>query len=207
MIVCQKYFASVELAQTAFVLLLLKLVIERHNRTLFESILLCCLLLHSETNVISILVLLCYLHALKPVLCAMPDNTASVIIWLVAKSSFFYLGNSNGLATINVGAGYTGLTGYSPVIVTVLLAVHTYSGPLIVYSYCLTYWDKGLLLRTYFWSTWSSLLVFSLLCVLMRYHIFVWTVFSPKLLYFGMELVVFSVFITMYSLYETYVSR
>ena len=117
------------------------------------------------------------------------------MISLVARASFFYLGNSNSLSTIDVTAGYTGLTGYSSLPVVVLLAVHTFSGPLLTYAFFTERREDTVLAETaFFASTWLDLVVFSALCILMRFHLFVWTVFSPKLLYFGMELIVFNCF-------------
>jgi len=39
-------------------------------------------------------------------------------------------GNSNSLATIDIGAGYVGLSNYHPVIIGILMFVSTYSGPI-----------------------------------------------------------------------------
>ena len=213
LIIIQKQSDSTGLAKCIYLLLLLKFLLNRSKQSLFESLLYLCCLLHDETDAVIILLLVVLLNLTGSLIAC---NTTScsplihtVIICLLAKSSFFYLGNSNSLATINVGAGYTGLTDYNPTAVQILLACHTFTGPILTFAFFLQdhYQSPpllqlpagqpllaGHLLRGYLLTTWADITVFSLLCVQLRYHIFVWTVFSPKLCYFGMELVVFNAF-------------
>ena len=204
-IILQKYYVSVELAQIVYLALLIKIVVQRRQSTLFYEtvILLCCLLLE-ETNVICLFVLLCYLNVVKPVLMHVQPATALVMAIFIIKSSFFYFGNSNSLSTINVGAGYMGLTAYSPGLVIVQLAVHTYAGPCVSLAYLLQHLEKDALKDAYFFSTWSDIVVFAILCILLRFHIFVWTVFAPKLLYFGMELIIFNAFFALSGMFSIF---
>ena len=91
-------------------------------------------------------------QGLLPVLCLLaPPQSAPVFsFWLLAEaalarsgadsglvvrgfayavlgsSGHFLLGNSNSIATIDVGAGYTGLTFYHPVLVSALILVNAY---------------------------------------------------------------------------------
>jgi ethanolaminephosphotransferase len=134
---------------------------------------------------------------------------------VTAKAAFFYLGNSNSLATINVGAGYIGVGTYWPAIVTALLAVHTYTGPLLVYAHYAAYNGyrghrrdapgeaAAALVETYFYLAAGQLAVMSVLCTVLRFHLFVWTVFSPKLLYLGMELIVTTTFLVVYTFLDS----
>jgi ethanolaminephosphotransferase len=183
-IIVQKSTQSVILAQLLYLLIFIKLVSNRKD-SLFESSVFLCCVLHSETNVI---VTVCSILMLRIL-----DSQNPVIYYILGKCLHFYLGNSNSLASIQVGAGYTGLSEYRAVPVILLLAVHTYSGIIITYSYAL---QKGYrsVLTCHFYCNLCDMLLFCILSVMMRYHIFVWSVFSPKLLYFGMELVVFIAF-------------
>ncbi|XP_069126866.1 GPI ethanolamine phosphate transferase 2-like [Argopecten irradians] len=52
-------------------------------------------------------------------------------LWM-GMAAFFYQGNSNSISTVDVSAGYTGLTDYQPVLVGCLIALSTYSGPVIL---------------------------------------------------------------------------
>ena len=205
MIVCQKYLSLVSVAQAVYCLVALKFCIERSRDTLFESIILICFLLHNEANVICIFLQVCILKLLSFSKISCDNETRAVIFCIVAKCSFFYLGNSNALSTIDVGAGYMGLTQYYAGAVIVLMAVHTYAGPLITFAYALQTIRRDLLLKVYFTQIWLDLLVFCVLCIGLRYHIFVWTVFSPKLLYFGMELIVMISFLIIYHLYFLFI--
>ena len=201
-IILQKYYGLPQLVQSVYLLLFIKLVTQRHVKTSFsESVIFLCYLLLCETDVICLFVLFCYLQVLKPIMMQMTPKTASIVGIIVVKSSFFYLGNSNALSTINVGAGYMGLSAYRPALVILQLAVHTYAGPCVTLAYFLNQQKKENLLEAYIFSTWLDLVVFAILCLVFRYHIFVWTVFSPKLLYFGMELVVINLFIALFNIY------
>ena len=205
LIVCVKCMNSVPIAQAVYCLVALKLGLERSKGTLFESILFISFLLHNESNVICIFLQIIVLHMLfKHVECN--SETNAVMLCIFSKCTFFHLGNSNALSTIDVGAGYMGLSEYNALTVVVLLALHTFSGPLITFAYCLQRGTKDVLLKIYFYQTWLDLLVFCVLCTGLRYHIFVWTVFSPKLLYFGMELVVMLSLLIINNLYFAYIS-
>jgi ethanolaminephosphotransferase len=140
----------------------------------------------------------------------MSDNslwsTVLTFIWL-GKSSWFSLANSNSLATIDISGAYTGLASYNEAVVAVLTFVIGYSGPIYFFVACVVcliqrqrticvlekhpertflrrvVWDLlrvptiELLLRS------LSLLVFNIIITAMRYHLFIWTVFSPKYFY------------------------
>ena len=75
------------------------------------------------------------------------------------------------------------------------MALHTYSGPLIVLLSSSAPFLP--LLRLLPLTLGLELTVFSLLASLLRHHLFVWTVFSPKLLYLGMQLVMLTLLATL----------
>ncbi|XP_064605892.1 GPI ethanolamine phosphate transferase 2-like [Liolophura sinensis] len=57
-------------------------------------------------------------------------STPAQTVWYfwMGQAAFFYQGNSNSISTIDVSAGYIGLTDYQPVLITILLTVSTYAG-------------------------------------------------------------------------------
>lgn len=110
-------------------------------------------------------------------------------LW-IGKLFFFYQGNSNSLASIDLNAGYVGLNTFNFIAVGLLLTLNTFSGPILSFT-TFTEWNQQsphstdtkyirplILLLIAFPFT---LYVFIIL--LMRHHIFIWSVFSPKLLY------------------------
>ena len=108
-------------------------------------------------------------------------------------SSFFALGGSNAISSIDLSNGYNGIGGYNVAAVGFLTFVSNWAGPL--------WWTSAmnlLLLQQYRAErrsilachltllttfTAASLLFVMLACTMLRTHLFIWTVFSPKYLY------------------------
>ncbi|VVD06048.1 unnamed protein product [Leptidea sinapis] len=117
-----------------------------------------------------------------------------VHVW-IGYVFFFYQGNSNSLASVDLGSGYVGLAEYSPVPVAARMGLHAYAGPALAGAAIFCYvaevsytWQKYLqavwrvtnilaLQRVY------QLVMYCLIAIIFRHHLFVWSVFSPKLLY------------------------
>lgn len=105
---------------------------------------------------------------------------------------YFYQGNSNSLASIDVAAGYVGLRSYMPFVTGVYLIVNTYSAPVLAY-FLLVYYRQ--LNQTYcanvvartsrIYIAWRllTITIYMIIVTSQRHHLFVWSVFSPKLLY------------------------
>lgn len=129
---------------------------------------------------------------------------------------FLLQGNSNSLATIDLNAGYIGLETYHPVLVGFFLTLNTFSGPIlssllalchIFEQFCST--DQLTteqftklhatisvnLLRVQSVLLGLPLTIYLVVATLFRNHLFVWTVFSPKLIY---ELYSFALFVVMW---------
>uniref|UniRef100_A0A1B6DRI5 GPI ethanolamine phosphate transferase 2 C-terminal domain-containing protein n=1 Tax=Clastoptera arizonana TaxID=38151 RepID=A0A1B6DRI5_9HEMI len=116
---------------------------------------------------------------------------------------FFYQGNSNSLSTIDVAAGYAGLADYNFWYVGILLYMHTYCGPILAYLLNL----QGVIsLRFQNIDVTTSLgvlilqhilhiVVYLIFVLLQRYHLFVWSVFSPKLLYLSSQTLLYTLLI------------
>lgn len=124
--------------------------------------------------------------------------------------SFFSLGNTNLLATVDLSNSYNGLESYNIYIVALLTFFSTFAGPIFwslfslqIFEKVFSAFKKKSYVKTYvsftfdkyslieqkiqanlFFYCLSALFLF-LTCFSLRYHLFIWTVFSPKLLYFG----------------------
>ncbi|XP_055624247.1 GPI ethanolamine phosphate transferase 2 [Toxorhynchites rutilus septentrionalis] len=124
-------------------------------------------------------------------------------IWL-GKMFYFYQGNSNNLATVDLNAGYVGLDSFDFVRVGMLLTLNTFNGQILSYLMLIYHLTKGCqnepkskgsklehnqthilqsLLKWLNVQVIVPLIFYIVIATLMRNHIFVWTVFSPKIIY------------------------
>lgn len=156
-------------------------------------------ILHSPQNTPMFALVIVLERSLNSFLCVIETAVpmrAAFYFWF-GMGSHFYQGNSNSLSTISIAAGYVGVNRYSPVVVGLLMFCHTYSG--MIY-WLLMLWRRfaehakgmqsspsvqaklavcGLLVTLKFLTTAWYLVIM----VVQRYHIFVQSVFSPKLVY------------------------
>ncbi|XP_053213454.1 GPI ethanolamine phosphate transferase 2-like [Panonychus citri] len=131
------------------------------------------------------------------------NNDFSNIVYFISTYLTFAMtfhygqGNSNDISTIEVAAGYIGLDDYMPMFTGILIASHTYSQLtlwLLMMFVRLTEIKSSLIsVRTtkVINGTFSFLLTlqfttvgyFMIVALILRNHLFIWTVISPKLLY------------------------
>ncbi|CDO95282.1 unnamed protein product [Kluyveromyces dobzhanskii CBS 2104] len=118
-------------------------------------------------------------------------NISPILSLCLQNLTFFQFGGTNSIATINLTNAYTGVSSdYNIYVVGVLMFVSNFAPSI--------YWalasipqsatQKSLRLQHYY-ITGTCLLI---ACIALRYHLFVWSVFSPKLCYY-----------TTWSLYNT----
>jgi ethanolaminephosphotransferase len=112
---------------------------------------------------------------------------------LLQYTSFFALGGSNAISSIDLSSAYNGVSGYNVVAVGILTFIGNWTGPIFWASatnlMLLELPKKGqkhilqnhVALLTAFAT--SSLFFVMAACTLLRAHLFIWTVFSPKYLY------------------------
>ena len=112
---------------------------------------------------------------------------------LLQYTSFFAFGGSNAISSVDLSSAYNGVSGYNVVAVGILTFVSNWTGPIFWTSatnlMLLNLRKKGerglfkkhLSLLTVFVT--SSLLFVMAACTMLRTHLFIWTVFSPKYLY------------------------
>ena len=115
---------------------------------------------------------------------------ASVLLQL---SSFFVLGGSNSISSIDLSNAYNGINDYGIAAVGVLIFAGNWAGP-VWWMFASTSlmlgherqrqkcdFNRHLWLMTALAA--GAALAVMLACTLLRAHLFIWTVFSPKYLY------------------------
>lgn len=113
---------------------------------------------------------------------------------LLQHASFFAFGGSNAISSVDLSSAYNGVSGYNVLAVGILTFVSNWTGPilwtsatnLMLLKLKKKEGEKDLLVRhlsvlTVF--TTSGLLFVMAACTMLRTHLFIWTVFSPKYLY------------------------
>ncbi|XP_064901667.1 GPI ethanolamine phosphate transferase 2 isoform X1 [Columba livia] len=130
----------------------------------------------------------------KPLNC---DATQITIMHYWFGQAFFYFqGNSNGLATVDVTAGFVGLESYVEIPAVFLTAFATYAGPLLWAIHLLCYLSSedsrnsvAVSHGSFCYALMRSIpvAIYIVLVTGLRYHLFIWSVFSPKLLYEGVH--------------------
>ncbi|KAL8694506.1 MAG: hypothetical protein Q9218_000836 [Villophora microphyllina] len=116
----------------------------------------------------------------------------SITSIILQYTSFFALGGSNAISTIDLSNGYNGVAGYNVTVVGVLTFCSNWAGPIwwtLAPTLILLRGRQGKLLfsghfhvLSTFFVAYATLFVM-LACTVLRTHLFVWTVFSPKYLY------------------------
>jgi len=124
-------------------------------------------------------------------------------LWM-GHAMYFSLGNSNSLASVDISAGYVGLEDFVPSLMLILTYFSTYCGPFLwmfsgVLSVVRNAEDVSRLQKSLLQACYVIILCqVSVLCVYctlvfsQRYHLFVWSVFSPKLLYESTKTLLFT---------------
>ncbi|KRX88924.1 GPI ethanolamine phosphate transferase 2 [Trichinella pseudospiralis] len=99
-------------------------------------------------------------------------------------------GNSNSLSTLNMSAAFTGVNGYSLIVNGILLTLHTFLGPITVWSLYYRAQNKQQRMHTLPLIVWLHvvpLLFYMIVITWLRHHLFIWSVFAPKLFYLAAE--------------------
>lgn len=114
---------------------------------------------------------------------------------LLSHLSFFAMGGTNAISSIDLSSAYNGISDFSPVPVGLLTFVSNWAGA-IYWTFAVTtllvrkrkaggdgggVWLQYVACLTVFVA--ASVLGVMAACTVLRTHLFVWTVFSPKYLY------------------------
>jgi ethanolaminephosphotransferase len=103
---------------------------------------------------------------------------------ILQEISFFALGNSNSLSSIDLSNAYNGIGDYNLFAVGFLTFFSNWAGP-IWWAVAANKRGKGYEVTRNFMALFFSIALTSLMlaCTVLRSHLFIWTVFSPKLLF------------------------
>ncbi|XP_068928819.1 GPI ethanolamine phosphate transferase 2 isoform X1 [Petaurus breviceps papuanus] len=121
----------------------------------------------------------------------------TVMHYWFGQAFFYFQGNSNNIATVDISAGFVGLDYYIEVPAMFLTAFATYVGPILWAIHLLSFLSSENNSRSsamshacFCYAVICSIPVsaYIILVTTLRYHLFIWSVFSPKLLYEGMHL-------------------
>lgn len=127
------------------------------------------------------------------------------VLYYIGMAGHFALGNSNSLATVDVAGAFIGISNYSALLSGILMFIITYASPTLLLLSMVMYIsiknqdiapssqnvDSGYVLKRTLGLpclvplTINSILLiaYTIVLILMRNHLFVWSVFSPKYLY------------------------
>ncbi|VVC29976.1 Hypothetical protein CINCED_3A001194 [Cinara cedri] len=108
--------------------------------------------------------------------------TMTILHYWLSLMFFFYQGNSNSVGTLDIVPGYIGQTSYDPLVAGIHILTHTFGFPMLVYLF-LVLDQKFSGLQKLFTLTVTQSCVYNIVILLFRNHLFIWSVFSPKLLY------------------------
>ncbi|XP_069781979.1 GPI ethanolamine phosphate transferase 2 isoform X6 [Narcine bancroftii] len=123
----------------------------------------------------------------------------TIIYYWFGQASFYFQGNSNSIATVDISAGFVGFEDYVELPAIFLTIFSTYVGPLLwaVHLTCYMSSERSRYSSAVGHSCYCFILlraipasVYIILITSLRYHLFIWSVFSPKLLYEGMHTLV-----------------
>ncbi|XP_027692473.1 GPI ethanolamine phosphate transferase 2-like isoform X1 [Vombatus ursinus] len=121
----------------------------------------------------------------------------TIMHYWFGQAFFYFQGNSNNIATVDISAGFVGLDHYIEVPAMFLTAFATYVGPILWAIHLLSFLSSENNSRSSAMS--HACFCYAVICSIpvsayiilvtsLRYHLFIWSVFSPKLLYEGMHL-------------------
>ncbi|TVU28907.1 hypothetical protein EJB05_20445 [Eragrostis curvula] len=167
------------------------------------------LLLQQPINAIPLFLI--FLQAISSIVHFSLDKTLHkqwvevVAMVFLGMAGHFGLGNTNTLASIDVAGAFIGVSSYSTVLSGILMFIITYGSPLLLYLSMVVYisvkgggnisapqqlnWscilDKMITLPCLLPLVINSVALtsYTIVLLLMRNHLFVWSVFSPKYLY------------------------
>ncbi|XP_054648019.1 GPI ethanolamine phosphate transferase 2 isoform X2 [Dunckerocampus dactyliophorus] len=123
----------------------------------------------------------------------------TIMHYWFGQAFFYFQGNSNNITTVDVSVGLVGLDRYVEAPAIFLTALSTYAGPLLWACHLICYLSSekdrspaavghGCYCLALLRSVPAAAYIF--LITVMRNHTFIWTVFSPKLLYEAMHLLI-----------------
>ncbi|XP_060044385.1 GPI ethanolamine phosphate transferase 2 isoform X4 [Erinaceus europaeus] len=122
----------------------------------------------------------------------------TVMHYWFGQAFFYFQGNSNSISTVDVSVGFVGLDSYMEIPAVLLTAFATYAGPVLWAIHLVNFLSSetcrgpAMSHACFCYALVCSfpVSVYIILVTSLRYHLFIWSVFSPKLLYEGMHLLI-----------------
>nr|XP_025038915.1 GPI ethanolamine phosphate transferase 2 isoform X1 [Pelodiscus sinensis] len=120
----------------------------------------------------------------------------TIMHYWFGQAFFYFQGNSNSIASVDISAGFVGLDNYVEIPAVFLTGFATYAGPLLWAIHLLCYLSSEVSRNSaamghgcfcYALICSVPVTVYIILVTGLRYHLFIWSVFSPKLLYEGIR--------------------
>ncbi|XP_034037058.1 GPI ethanolamine phosphate transferase 2 [Thalassophryne amazonica] len=121
----------------------------------------------------------------------------TIMHYWFGQAFFYFQGNSNNIGTVDISVGFVGLESYVEAPAVFLTALSTYAGPLLWACHLVCYLSSerdrsavALSHGCYCLALLRSVpaAAYIVLVTVLRYHLFIWSVFSPKLLYESMHI-------------------
>lgn len=122
------------------------------------------------------------------------DNKSSLPTWLISvliaclsHASFFLTGHDNSIASVDLSNAYVGVQEYDTILIGILTFCSNWSGSIwwsVAGWTCISReksWFSYIMTQTILFSVVMTTLSISV--TVLREHLFIWTVFSPKYLY------------------------
>ncbi|GMM29611.1 mannose-ethanolamine phosphotransferase [Martiniozyma asiatica (nom. inval.)] len=126
------------------------------------------------------------------------NNYINLFTIMMQNLTFFQFGSTNSISTVDLTNSFNGLSSYNVFMCGMLTYLCNWAGPLfwsVAYLYLTipklaeksnkSKWDylfNRLIFNFVFYGVSGSMLL--ICCYYLRFHLFIWTVFSPKILYF-----------------------
>lgn len=111
--------------------------------------------------------------------CTQRHTSLLLHLWL-GNMLYFCQGHSNSLSSIDIAVGYVGLNNYNPLLVMLQVLCHSYVFHILTYLLQ----KREITFTNYYFVLHRilSMFIIMLVVLLQRHHLFVWSVFAPKLL-------------------------
>lgn len=119
---------------------------------------------------------------------SMPTWLIGVLVACLSHASFFLTGHSNSIASVDLSNAYVGVQEYDTILIGILTFCSNWSGSIwwsvagwTFISSHESKWFPYILTHAILFST--AMTALSISVTVLREHLFIWTVFSPKYLY------------------------
>ena len=110
-------------------------------------------------------------------------NPGPALRYAFAAATFYYFGNSNSLASVDLAAGLKGFSFFNPYISGPLVILHTYAGPILALLHLPRREIQAGVPRTLALIRLTPQIFLLSVTTFHRNHLFIWSVFAPKVLY------------------------